>query len=79
MSQKQQKRLAALKNSASAGGSVSGLSSSLAFTPVQGMELVDPALQKRRLEAANESWFKNETPGSFSVLPGQGKKSKLIQ
>lgn len=43
------------------------------------MELIDPAQAKRKLDAANESWFANETPGSFSVMPGQGKKPKLIQ
>ena len=74
MSKMNKTRLEKLKGPA--GGTVSGLSSSLAFTPVQGMELVDPSAQKRKLEAANEAWFKNEASGSFSVVPG---KKKLIQ
>jgi len=75
LSKMNKNRLAALKGPA--GGTVSGLSSSLAFTPVQGMELVDPSAQKRKLDAANESWFKNQTSGTFSVMPA--KKAKLIQ
>jgi len=54
-------RLAALKASSGSGGTISGLTSSLSFTPSVGMELVDPALQKRRLDAANDSWFKNDS------------------
>ena len=96
MSKMNKNRLAAMKASSS-GGAVSGLSSSLAFTPgkissssrslmqaaincisvycgtVQGIELVDPAEQKRRVQAANDNWFKNEPSGTFSVLPGAGK------
>ena len=34
----------------------SGLSS-LVFTPVQGMELVDPEAQKRKLKDVNDKWF----------------------
>jgi len=78
MSKANKLRLEKLKGSGSAGGTISGLSSSLAFTPVQGMELVDPSAQRRKLEAANESWFKNEQSGSFSVVPG-AKKKPLLQ
>lgn len=94
MSRMNKNRLAAMKASTS-GGAVSGLSSSLAFTPgaflrlsggipanksffysVQGIELVDPAEQKRRLQAANDSWFKNEQSGTFSVMPGAKSSRK---
>lgn len=62
---------------------VAGLSSSLAFTracvhgrigsadgpaAVQGLELADPAQQKRKLEAANQGWLFDER-GTFSVRP----------
>lgn len=53
------------------GSATSGLSSSLAFTPVQGLELADPSA-KKRLEAAQAGWFK-ET-GTFSVMPGAASK-----
>ena len=38
-------------------GATSGLASSVAFTPVQGIELVNPELQKKRIREANESYF----------------------
>lgn len=57
---------------ASSGSATSGLSSSLAFTPVQGLELADPSA-KKRLAEANSSWFKES--GTFSVMPGTSKKS----
>jgi len=38
-------------------GATSGLASSVAFTPVQGIELINPELQKKRVREANESYF----------------------
>jgi hypothetical protein len=35
----------------------SGLSSSLVFTPVQGLEFVDPNAQQRRIQDINDKWF----------------------
>ncbi|KAJ3375783.1 U4/U6-U5 snRNP complex subunit prp31 [Allomyces arbusculus] len=36
---------------------VSGLSTSLSFTPVQGLEFADPLAQQKKVLAANERWF----------------------
>ena len=47
--------------------SASGLASSISFTPVQGMELVNPEANKKRVEEANLKWFKNE--GFQSTVP----------
>jgi U4/U6 small nuclear ribonucleoprotein PRP31 len=38
-------------------GATSGLASSLVFTPVQGLELVDPEAQKKKLKELNDKWF----------------------
>lgn len=38
-------------------GNVSGFSSSLAFTPVQGLELSNPETQAQKVKEANERWF----------------------
>lgn len=48
-------------------GATGGLSSSLVFTPVQGLELVDPEAKKRRLEEVNAKWFGNS--GFMSAKP----------
>jgi U4/U6 small nuclear ribonucleoprotein PRP31 len=45
----------------------SGMASSMAFTPVQGLELVDPSA---RVKKANEKWF-TENAGFQSALPKQ--------
>ena len=39
------------------GGSVSGIASSLAMTPIQGMELIDPEAQAKKVEQANLKYF----------------------
>lgn len=72
MSKRNQDRINLLKNSRSGastleniGGESSGTASSLSFTPVQGIELVDPSRQ-RKVDEANAKWFKE---GSFSILP----------
>ncbi|KAI7856277.1 hypothetical protein BDC45DRAFT_64265 [Circinella umbellata] len=46
-------------------GITSGLASSLAFTPVQGIELIDPQAQAERAKKANEKYFGD---GAFSIV-----------
>lgn len=47
-------------------GTTSGLASSLAFTPVQGIELIDPtAAAERSKQAKNEKYFGD---GAFSIV-----------
>lgn len=64
----------ALKNYGSS-GATSGLSSSLAFTPIQGIELVNPnqAAQSDRMRDGTESYF-SEYSGfrSSKAAPGKG-------
>lgn len=80
MSKANKNRLAALRSTPGSGSSLntSGTSSSLVFTPVQGLELVDPAAQRAKqqvvLDAAKPGWF---AEGRFSVIPGKGKDSIL--
>ncbi|SPO20028.1 related to U4/U6 snRNP-associated 61 kDa protein [Ustilago trichophora] len=69
-------RLAALRGASGtasvlggSGGGVDGTASSLSFTPVQGIELVDPSRKRdgSKAEGENAKWFKQ---GQFSLLPG---------
>ena len=46
----------------------SGLASSVVFTPVQGMELVNPDAMKDRVKEANKKWFADNA-GFQSALP----------
>jgi len=46
----------------------SGLASSMVFTPVQGMELVNPEANRDRVREANQKWFSNSA-GFESALP----------
>jgi U4/U6 small nuclear ribonucleoprotein PRP31 len=48
-------------------GGMSGMASSMVFTPVQGMELVNPDANKDRVREANKKWFANV--GFQSALP----------
>jgi U4/U6 small nuclear ribonucleoprotein PRP31 len=48
--------------------SSSGLASSMVFTPVQGLELINPDANKERVREANRKWF-SETTGFLSALP----------
>lgn len=48
-------------------GATNGLSSSLVFTPVQGIELANPS-SLNRVKAANDKWF-SDTSGFQSALP----------
>jgi U4/U6 small nuclear ribonucleoprotein PRP31 len=53
-------------------GSTIGTASSLAFTPVQGLELVDPKVQaelSRKRKAEEDRWFKG---GTFTQIGGSG-------
>lgn len=53
-------------------GAGSGTASSLAFTPVQGLELVDPKVQaeiNRKRKAEEDKWFKG---GTFTMIGGGG-------
>jgi U4/U6 small nuclear ribonucleoprotein PRP31 len=46
----------------------SGLASSMVFTPVQGMELVDPEARTKRVADANKMWFSKDA-GFQSAIP----------
>lgn len=46
----------------------SGISSSMAFTPVQGLELVNPNAAADRVREANKKWF-NSQSGFLSAAP----------
>ena len=63
---KAQKKLARSAAGRVGGGAVSGLASSLAFTPVQGIELEDPAARA----AAAEDAGRDGTESYFSALGG---------
>lgn len=67
---KQSNTKAARKRAAqmNAGGQANGLATSMVFTPVQGMELVNPAAARERVKAANNNWF-SENSGFQSALP----------
>ena len=49
-------------------GQTNGLSSSLVFTPVQGIELVNPIAAAERVKEANNKWF-NANSGFLSAVP----------
>ena len=67
LSKKQKKAMDPNKN-ANAHRIQDGLSSSLVFTPVQGMELANPNQAKERVAQANASWFNQDT-GFLSAVP----------
>ncbi|KAM0745807.1 Nop domain-containing protein [Meredithblackwellia eburnea MCA 4105] len=52
----QKGRLASIRTS-STSSATSGLATSLAFTPVQGLELVDPSKLRNKVKEANDKWF----------------------
>lgn len=72
MSKANKERLATLNRPLSLASvpstSAAGTQSSLSFTPVQGIELVDPSRQQKAAEA-NAKWF---SEGQFSLVPGVG-------
>jgi U4/U6 small nuclear ribonucleoprotein PRP31 len=49
-------------------GQTNGLSSSLVFTPVQGLELINPNAAADKVKEANQKWF-NSTSGFLSAVP----------
>jgi U4/U6 small nuclear ribonucleoprotein PRP31 len=49
-------------------GATGGMSSSLVFTPVQGLELVNPNAAADRVKEANQKWF-NAQSGFLSAVP----------
>ena len=55
-------------------GNTGGTTSTIAFTPVQGLELVDPKAREerdRKRKAEEDRWFKG---GTFTQIGGGGKK-----
>lgn len=57
------------------GGATAGTASSIAFTPVQGLELVDPKVQAelgRKRKAEEDRWFKG---GTFTQVGNQSQGS----
>ncbi|GAA6040887.1 hypothetical protein JCM8097_003172 [Rhodosporidiobolus ruineniae] len=62
-------RLASVKTSS--GTATSGLATSLAFTPVQGLELVDPSKVRAKVDEANAKWF-GDGDGSFTHVKKGG-------
>eukprot|EP00742_Colponemidia_sp_Colp-10_P004566 GILJ01004873.1.p1 GENE.GILJ01004873.1~~GILJ01004873.1.p1 ORF type:complete len:472 (+),score=60.90 GILJ01004873.1:38-1453(+) len=62
---KEQKHLLVKKRPSQSSGATSGLSSSIVFTPVQGLELVNPDAQ-RRVKEANDNYF--SATGTFSQI-----------
>jgi len=61
-------RRRAVEMAGGGGGQMSGLASSMVFTPVQGMELVNPDAMKDKVRDANRKWF-GENSGFQSALP----------
>jgi U4/U6 small nuclear ribonucleoprotein PRP31 len=53
---------------ASSNSATSGLASTISFTPMQAMELVNPDAQKDRVRQANLKWF-SENAGFQSAVP----------
>lgn len=54
------------------GGVAAGTASTIAFTPVQGLELVDPKVREemtRKRKADEDRWFKG---GTFTQIGGGG-------
>ncbi|KAL8286285.1 hypothetical protein RQP46_004773 [Phenoliferia psychrophenolica] len=70
----QRGKLAAFK-SASNGMATSGLASSLAFTPVQGLELIDPSKLRTKVDDANSRWFASGAFTHIKKEAGIGKPS----
>jgi len=65
---KASRKRAAQMAAAASSSNTSGLATSVVFTPVQGMELVNPDAAKERVAQANRKWF-SEDAGFQSALP----------
>jgi U4/U6 small nuclear ribonucleoprotein PRP31 len=63
------KRMDAMNNAANK-KNTSGMASSMVFTPVQGMELINPDASKVRVKEANRMWF-HENAGFQSAKPNK--------
>ena len=66
-------RTSGLRTSGVGANSSAGTASSIAFTPVQGLELIDPKLvaeRKRKAEEAKAGWFSS---GTFTQINSGGK------
>ena len=59
----------ALSASSSAAAVVDGSASSLVFTPVQGLELVNPNAAKERIAGANSAWFSSNAGFKSAAAP----------
>jgi len=57
-----------MKAAAAASTNANGLASSMVFTPMQGMELIDPDANRNRVKDANRKWF-SDNAGFQSALP----------
>ncbi|KAL8800975.1 MAG: hypothetical protein Q9223_007130 [Gallowayella weberi] len=70
-----------LRSSGVGGGAgTSGTASSIAFTPVQGLELVDPKVReglKRKREEEQDRWFKGGTFTQLGADAGAGAGGKV--
>lgn len=62
------KRDAQWNKVASSMASSNGLASSMVFTPVQGMELVDPDAHRNKVQDANRKWFSDVAGFESAVL-----------
>ena len=62
------KRAAQMDAAAKRHSQTNGLASTVTFSTLQGMELVNPDAQKERVRQANQKWF-SETAGFQSALP----------
>jgi U4/U6 small nuclear ribonucleoprotein PRP31 len=69
-----------LRGSGVGGAGTAGTASSIAFTPVQGLELVDPKVQAeltRKRKAEEDRWFKGGTFTQVGGLNGGGGGVKI--
>jgi len=57
-----------MKAAAGSSTNANGLASSMVFTPMQGMELIDPDANRNRVKDANRKWF-SDNAGFQSALP----------
>lgn len=76
ISKKTQARMNRIKTSSGTATAIAGTASSIAFTPVQGIELVNPDLQQKRLGAAGDKYF--SSTGSFFRV-GKGGTASLAE
>ncbi|KAF2842299.1 Nop domain-containing protein [Patellaria atrata CBS 101060] len=68
---------AGLRTSGVGGGASLGTASTIAFTPVQGLELVDPKVQQelqRKRKADEDRWFRS---GTFTQVPSIPARKKV--